>query len=72
MISDRRVIEALDDFIQKAGYNETLGHWDGNTARAQIKKFVFVDLTGRCAVGATAVVGENFQAGRRSRFPKTL
>jgi hypothetical protein len=46
------VIESLDYFVQKAGHNETLGYWDGNTARAQIKEFVLVDQPGRGAVGA--------------------
>ena len=63
MISYRRVIESLYYFVQKAGDDETLGNWDGNTARAQIKEFVFVDLTGGCAVGATDIVGEDFEAG---------
>jgi hypothetical protein len=66
------MIEALNDFVQKTGDDEALCNRHWNTASAKIEKLVFVDLAGGCAVGATDVVGENFQAGRRSRFPKTL
>ena len=62
------MIEALDDFIQKSSHNETLGDRNWNTARAQIEKLVFVDLTGSRAVGATDVVGENFEARHRIGF----
>src|SRR5438128_9292349 len=62
------MIEALDDFIQKSSHNETLGDRNWNTAGAQIEKLVFVDLTGSRPVGATDVVGENFEAGHRIGF----
>src|SRR5438093_9269321 len=62
------MIEALDDFIQKSSHNETLGDRNWNTARAQIEKLVFVDLTGSRAVGATDVVGENFETRHRIGF----
>jgi hypothetical protein len=52
MLSYCRMIEALDDFVQKAGDNKAQGDRDGNAASAQIEKFVFVDLTGSCAVAA--------------------
>lgn len=63
MLSDRWVIETLNYFIEEAGDNETLGHWDGNAAGAQIKEFVFIDLAGRCAVGATDIIGEYLKPG---------
>src|SRR5438093_6022492 len=62
------MIEALDDFIQKSSHNETLGDRNWNTAGAQIEKLVFVDLTGSRPVGATDVVGENFEARYRIGF----
>jgi hypothetical protein len=57
MLSYRWMIETLDDLIEKAGDEEPLGHFCGNTARAKIKEFVFVDLAGGRAVRATDVVG---------------
>ena len=63
MLSYRWMIETLDDFVQKTGDEEALGDLCWNAARAQIKQLVFVDLAGGCAVGATDVVGENFEAG---------
>jgi len=68
MLGYRWVIEALNDFIQKAGHNEALSHRDRDTACAQIEEFVFIDLAGSRPVGATDVVGENFQARHRVRF----
>ena len=56
------MIETLDDFVQEAGDKETLRDLCGNPARAQIKEFVFIKLAGRCAMSATDVVGEDFQA----------
>ena len=61
MITDRRVIEALDYFVEESGDEEALGDFCGNAASAQIKKFVFVDLTGGRAVGAADVVSEDFE-----------
>ncbi len=61
MSRDRRMIEALDDFVQKAGDEEALGDFRRNAARAQVKQLVFFDLTRRCAVGATDVIGEDFE-----------
>src|SRR4029453_2069634 len=68
MVSYRRVIESLYYFVQKTGDDEALGDWHGNTPGAQIKKFVFIDLPGGCAVGATDIVSEDFEAGHRVRF----
>src|SRR6266513_1650282 len=62
------MIEALNDFIQKACDNETLGHRYGNAACAKIEKLVFVDLAGSRSVGATHVVGQNFEARHRIGF----
>ena len=45
MAADCRVIEALDDFVEKAGDEETLGDFCRNAARAQVKHLVFFDLT---------------------------
>ena len=61
MSRNRRLIEALDDFVQETGDDETLGNWNGNAAGAEIKHFVFVDLAGGGAVGATNVIGQNFE-----------
>ena len=63
MIADRRVIEALDDFVEESGDEEALGYVCRNAAAAQIEEFVFVDLARGCAVGATDVIGEDFEAG---------
>jgi len=63
-----RVIESLNDLVQKAGDQEALGNFCGDAARAQVKHLVFFDLPARRAVGATDVVGENFQTGHRIRF----
>src|SRR5215470_2546721 len=68
MLADRRVIEALDDFVEKARDEEALGDFCRNTAGAQIEKFVLVDLTGRRAVSATDVIGQNFETRHRVRF----
>ena len=68
MLTDGLLIEALNNFVEKAGDQQALGHFRGNAARAQIEKFVFVDLTGSCAVGATDVVGEDFEAGHGVGF----
>jgi len=61
MITNHRVIEALDHFVEESGDDEALRDLYGNAARAQIEEFVFVDLAGRCTVRATDVVGENFE-----------
>ena len=58
-----RMIEALNDFIQKACDNETLGHGYGNAACAKIEKLVFVNLAGSRPVAATHVVSQDFEAG---------
>ena len=63
MIANRRMIEALDYLVKESGDEEALGDFCGNAAGAKIKKFVFVDLAGGRAVGATDVIGENFQTG---------
>ena len=68
MFADRRLIEALDDFVQETGDDEALGDWSRNAAGAEIEEFVLVDLTGGGAVGAPDVVGQNFEAGHRVRF----
>ena len=62
MITNHRVIEALDHFVEESGDEEALGDSCGNPAGAQIEKFVFVDLARGCAVGATDVVSKNFEA----------
>jgi hypothetical protein len=38
------MIEPLDYFVQKAGDEEALGDFRGNSASAQIEKLIFVDL----------------------------
>src|SRR5205085_2856380 len=68
MCSDRRLIEALDDFVQETGDDEVLGHLYRDTAGAEIEEFVFIDLAAGGAVGATDVVGQNFEPGHRVRF----
>ena len=66
--SNRRLIEALDDFIQETGDDEVLGHLYRDTACAEIKEFVFIDLAAGSAMGATNVVSQNFEPGHRVRF----
>src|SRR5207302_11127575 len=66
--SNRRLIEALDDFVQETGDDEVLGDLHRNAAGAEIKEFVFIDLAAGSAVGATDVVGQNFELGHRVRF----
>ena len=62
MIANHRMIEALDYFVKESGDQEALGDFCGNAAGTKVKKFVFVDLAGGCTVGATDVVGKNFEA----------
>ena len=57
MITNHRMIEALDHFVEESGDEEALGDFRGNAAGAQIKEFVFVDLARGCAVCAADVVG---------------
>jgi hypothetical protein len=63
MITNRRVIETLDHFVEKSGNEEPLANRCWNAAGAKIKELVFVDLSGSCAVSATDIICENFQAG---------
>src|SRR4029453_19677550 len=44
MIGYRRVIEPLNDFVQKTGADETLGDWNRDSARARVKQLCFLDL----------------------------
>ena len=67
-VFDCRLIEASNDFVQETADDEALGDRDWNAAAAEVEEFVFVDLTGGGAVGATDVVGQNFEAGHRVRF----
>jgi hypothetical protein len=62
------LIEALDDFVQETGDDEVLGDLHRNAAGAEIEEFVFIDLAAGGAVGATDVVGQNFEPGHRVRF----
>ena len=66
--SNRRLIEALDDFVQETGDDEVLGDLHRNAAGAEIKEFVFIDLAAGSAVGATDVVGQNFETKHRVSF----
>jgi hypothetical protein len=68
MFRYRWMIEALDDFVQKASHNETLGDRNGNAAGAQVQELVLVDLPRRRTMGATDVVGENFETRHRIGF----
>jgi len=63
MPGNSRVIEALNDFVQKAGDEEALCDFCGDAARAQIKHLVFFDLPACRAMGATDVIGKDFEAG---------
>jgi hypothetical protein len=63
MLSYRWVIESFYDFVQKARDDEALGHGDGNAAGAQIKQFVLVDLTGRCAMPCQNKICAEYRAG---------
>ena len=64
----RTVIEPFYDFIEETSDYEALSNFRGNAARAQIEEFILIDLAGSCAVGATDVIGENFQARHRIGF----
>jgi hypothetical protein len=68
MITDCRVIQPFDHFIEEGGDKKALGDFCRDAAGAQIKQLVFFNLTGSGTVGATDVVGENFQARHRVRF----
>src|SRR2546423_15394849 len=68
MIGDGGLIEALDDFVQKAGDDETLGNGHGNAAGPEVKHFVLVDLPGRGAMGATNIIGQNLKSGHGVRL----
>ena len=68
MITNHGVIEALDYFVEESGNEEALGDLRGNSAGAKIKKFVFVDLARGCAMGATDVVRQDFEARHRISF----
>ncbi len=63
MITNHRVIEASDHFVEESGHEEALGYPCRNAAGAQIEELVFIDLPRRCTVGATDVIGEDFEAG---------
>ena len=63
MVAYCSVVEALDDFVQKTGDEQALGNFCRNAAGAEVKELVFFDLSGSCTVGATDVVGKDFQAG---------
>src|SRR6266480_690612 len=68
MLGDRWMIEAPDDFIQKTSDQEALADFCRNAAGAKVKELVFFDLAGRGTMGATDVVGEDFQTRHRIRF----
>jgi len=68
MRRDRRLIEALDDFVQEAGDDEALSDFCRDTTRMEIKHFLFVDLARRGAVSAADVISQNFEAGHRVRL----
>src|SRR2546425_2369409 len=56
IIGDCGLIEAVDDFVQKTGDDETLGDFCRDATGMEIKHFLFVDLAGGGTVGATDVV----------------
>ena len=62
MLADRRVIEALDDFVEEPGDEKALADFGWDAPGAKVKELVFFYLTGRRAVSATDVVGKNFEA----------
>lgn len=68
MRADGRLVEPLNDVVQKTGDDKALGDGNGNSARSQIKKLLFIDLTGGGAMRATDVAGQNFEAGHQVRF----
>ena len=45
MITNHRMIEALDHFVEESGDEEALGDFRGNAAGAQIEELVFINLT---------------------------
>src|ERR1044071_8554530 len=56
VLAYRRMVEALHDFVQKTGDEETLGDFCRDAARAQIKQLIFFNLPRRCAVSATDII----------------
>ena len=67
MCSDRRLIEALDDFVSETGDDRCWATFTGYRG-AEIKEFVLVDLAAGSAMGATNVVSQNFEPGHRVGF----
>ena len=63
MITNHRVIEASDHFVEESSHEEALGYVCRNAAGAQIEKLVFIDLPGCCPMSATDVVGKDLEAG---------
>ena len=63
VLGDRWMIKALDDFIQKTGDQQALADFGWDSPRAKVKELVFFDLTGCSPVGATDVVGKDFETG---------
>ena len=68
MTTNRRMIEALDHFVEESGDEKTLGNFCGDASGAQIEEFIFVGLSGSRAMGATDIVGQDFETGHRVRF----
>src|SRR5207244_5754041 len=68
IIGDCGLIEAVDDLVQEAGDDEALGDFCRDATRMEVKHFVFINLAGGGAVGATNVVGKNFETGHGVRF----
>ena len=61
MFGDCRLIEALNDFVEKSGDDEALRGLLRNSPRTKIKHFILVDLSRGGAMCATNIVGKNFQ-----------
>ena len=57
MITNHRVIEASDHFVEESGHKEALGYLCRNAAGAQIEEFLGLDLPACCSVCAADVVG---------------
>src|SRR4026209_2793213 len=55
--------DPLKDRVEESFNDELLGLRQRDAPRAQIEERLFLQLTHRCAVGATDVVGEDLQAG---------
>ena len=63
MLRDRRLIEALDHFVEKTGDDQPLGGFGRDAPGTKIEELIFIDLAACCTVSAADVIGQDFEAG---------